>query len=79
MKRDKVDSSIIYSIGFDREKGVLEVEFVDGAIYQYTGVPRREYIGLLDSGSRGKYFLRYIKDLYPSTMINKGEDRSILY
>lgn len=79
MKRDKVDSSVLESIGYDREKSVLEVEFVDGAIYQYTGVPRREYIGLIDSGSRGKYFLRYIKDMYPSTMLEKGGDRPILY
>ena len=79
MRRKKVDSSIIYSIGYDREESVLEMEFIDGAIYQYPGIPYREYLGLMDSGSQGKYYLRYIRDLYPSILIKKGEDREVLY
>ena len=75
MKREKVDSSIIYSIGFDKEKSILEVEFVDGAVFRYTDIPYREYLGLMDAGSHGKYFLRNIRDMYTAAMVEQGNGR----
>ena len=79
MRRKKIDSSIIYAVGYDRQESILELEFIDGAIFQYTGVPYREYMGLMDSGSRGKYYLRYIRDMYPAIMVEKGDDREAFY
>jgi hypothetical protein len=79
VRRKKVDSSIIYSIGYDRKESILELEFIDGAVFQYTGVPYREYMGLMDSGSLGKYYLRYIRDIYPAVLVEKGDDREAFY
>ena len=65
MLRTLVTSSSLQSIGYDAGSLVLEVEFVGGAVYQYFLVPRREYTGLMDADSHGRYFNANIRDRYP--------------
>ena len=38
MKREHVESSNIESIGYDVKTQTLEIEFLNGAIYQYFDV-----------------------------------------
>ncbi|HEY0965164.1 MAG TPA: KTSC domain-containing protein [Candidatus Saccharimonadales bacterium] len=64
MNRISVSSSNISSIGYDAETQTLEVEFHDGSIYQYYGVPQLEHAGLMNADSHGKYLDLYIKDKY---------------
>ena len=64
MKRIKVESSSIASIGYDRAELILEVEFTRGAIYQYSEVMPDEIISLLFADSIGSYFMRNIKSNY---------------
>jgi hypothetical protein len=54
-----VQSSNISKIGWEDE--VLEVEFVKGGKYRYTGVPADIYKILLNADSVGKAFHRYIR------------------
>lgn len=63
MERIAVQSSNIKSVG--HEGNILEVEFKGGLVYQYTGVPKRVYEELLEAGSLGKYFQRFIRMSYP--------------
>lgn len=65
MERTPVSSSNIAAIGYDSESGVLEVEFTNGAVYSYSGVPLGEYEGLMNSDSKGKYLHANIKGRYP--------------
>lgn len=51
MRRMAVDSSRIRSVGW--ENNVLEVEFKDGAVYQYYDVSESEYRSFLSSSSLG--------------------------
>lgn len=51
MRRMAVDSSRIRSVGW--ENNVLEVEFKDGAVYQYYDVSESEYRNFLSSSSLG--------------------------
>jgi len=51
------------SVGYDFETRVLEIEFIDGAIYQYFDVPEEIYQGLLNAESKGRYFNLVIKPL----------------
>ena len=62
MQRQVVSSSNIHSIGY--ENGTLEIEFNTGNIYQYKGVPRNLYTGLMTADSHGKYFAQYIKNSF---------------
>ena len=61
MERQYVSSSNIASIGFDPDNMILEVEFLNGTVYQYYDVPQSIYDGLMAADSHGKYFAAYIK------------------
>lgn len=61
MERQYVSSSNIASIGYDANNMVLEVEFLNGSIYQYYDVPQIIYDGLMAADSHGKYLAAYIK------------------
>lgn len=61
MTREYVSSSNIASIGYDAMSEILEVEFNNGAVYQYYNVPKRLYNGLMEADSKGRYFDAYIK------------------
>lgn len=62
MQRNYVSSSNLASVGW--ENGVLEVEFHDGGVYQYSNVPEHVYKGLMNAHSKGGYFHDYIRDVY---------------
>ena len=64
MQRTYVSSSDLRSVGYDPGSQTLEVEFVNGGIYQYYGVPATVYQGLMNAPSHGKYFHAHIKTVY---------------
>jgi hypothetical protein len=59
MQRQSVSSSRIRSVGW--ENNVMEVEFKDGAVYQYFNVSKAEYINFLNSPSLGSALSRLDK------------------
>lgn len=61
MERIYVSSSNLRSVGYDPNTQTLEIEFNNGGIYQYTGVPQGVYDGLMAAGSHGSYFDAHIK------------------
>jgi hypothetical protein len=65
MRRRRVTSSLIASIGYDSTTATLEVELMDGAVYRYFAVLRRHAEELLEAESPGRYFNEQIKPRYP--------------
>lgn len=61
MERVPVDSSNIAAVGFDSTSETLEVEFKNGAVYQYFDVPERTYEELRDASSVGGYLASHVK------------------
>ncbi|EKN3343205.1 KTSC domain-containing protein [Yersinia enterocolitica] len=61
MNRQPVVSSNIRSIGYDANDSTLEIEFNNGAIYQYFDIPQNIYSDLIHSDSVGGYLARHIK------------------
>jgi len=61
MNRTPVSSSNLKSVGYDAANSTLEVEFLHGGIYQYSGVPAARYSGLMGAPSKGEYFDANIK------------------
>ena len=59
MQRHPVSSSRISSVGW--ENNTMEVQFPDGAIYQYHGVSETEYRNFLNSPSLGSALSRLDK------------------
>lgn len=60
-----VDSSNIAGIAYASESHTLSVEFHDGSIYEYSGVPENAYSAFLESASPGSFFHRRVKGAYP--------------
>ena len=65
MDRKRVSSSNIRSVGYDEKARTLEVEFNNGAIYQYSNVPPDIYRRLLSSSSAGSFFKDNVEEDYP--------------
>lgn len=61
MERQHVGSSHLKAVGYDPATQTLEIEFLDGGLYQYSGVPESVYQGLMSASSHGQYFDQYIK------------------
>lgn len=61
MDRTRVSSSNLASVGYDAQTQTLEIEFLDGGIYQYYSVPENRYTGLMNASSKGEYFDAFIK------------------
>ena len=64
MDRTPVSSSNIASIGYDAGTSVLEIEFLNGSVYQYYDVPDFIYDGLMGAASHGTYLSSSIKGHY---------------
>lgn len=64
MLRQKVNSGLIVSLGYDQESRTLQIEFKTGSIWDYLDVPQDVYDELITSDSVGKYFLSNIKGKY---------------
>ena len=45
IERTPVSSSALRSVGYDQEQRVLEIEFTNGAVYQYLDIPAEAYRG----------------------------------
>lgn len=64
MNRQSVTSSNIASIGYDTSSQTLEIEFLNGSVYQYFDVPQHVYNGLMSADSHGQYLAQNIKGVY---------------
>lgn len=60
-----VSSSNIESVGYSEENQEVYVQFLNGSIYVYKGVPLHEYENLRDAPSLGSYLHRNYKNVYP--------------
>ena len=69
IERYSVASSNIASIGYDTQTETLEVEFLNGAIYQYYNFPVNLYEQLMREPSKGKFLNLYIKNAYPYSRV----------
>lgn len=70
MNRIPVSSSNLRSVGYDPITQTLEVEFLNGGLYRYSGVPASVYSGLMSAASHGSYFDTHVKKAgYPCTKL----------
>ena len=64
MNRVPVTSSNLVSVGYEINSSTLEIEFRNGAVYQYFDVPESEWQSLMQATSHGTYFSAYIRYKY---------------
>lgn len=66
MLRQKVKSTPIWSIGYDSDFEILEIEFTSGKVYVYREVPKDVWLEFFDSVSKGSFYRENIRGLYES-------------
>jgi hypothetical protein len=59
--RQAVHSANLKSVGYDAPTHTLAVEFHDGGLYHFQGVPLALYEGLMNAKSKGTYFAERVK------------------
>ena len=64
MQRTAVDSSTMVAVGYEPGSEILEIEFVNGALYQYFDVPPGVHDELVGAASAGGYFNSAIRGNY---------------
>jgi len=64
MNRAPIVSSNVESIGYAEDDQTLEIEFKNGAVYQYFDVPESIYLALRDADSVGGYLAAHIKGVF---------------
>ena len=71
MRRKAVESSVIRSVGYERETATLEVEFHSEKVYRYFAVPHAVYDGLMGAESVGAFFNQRVRDRYPEERVSR--------
>jgi hypothetical protein len=56
-----VSSSALRAVGYDDSQEILEIQFHNGAVYRYYGVPVAVHRGLMEADSHGRYFQQHIR------------------
>jgi hypothetical protein len=64
MDRKKVNSSAIRSVGYDERNRLLEMEFSDGRIVQYSGVSAEIHRRLMSAPSLVSYFRDNVEESF---------------
>ena len=56
-----LQSSLLSNVAYASSESILQLEFRDGAVYQFFDVPKEIYNRLLAAESKGNYFNRHIR------------------
>jgi hypothetical protein len=56
-----VESTTLATVAYDHRTEILRLEFRNGAVYSYTGVPALIHRALLTAPSKGAYFNHNIR------------------
>lgn len=69
MQKRSAASPNLASVGYNRETETLEIEFLNGSVYQYYNVPENMYDELMRADLKGQFLHAYIKNAYPYSRV----------
>ena len=70
MELQKVKSTNIAGIGYDKASRTLRVLFLEGSAYDYFNVPASLYRSLMESESKGSFFQQYVVGKFKYAKVN---------
>jgi hypothetical protein len=73
--REPVESSNVQSVKHNRFSGRLQVQFVNGSVYNYAGVPRTTYKELKSAPSVGSYFHQNVRGAFTSEKARESDKK----
>ncbi|BAZ70456.1 hypothetical protein NIES4106_52500 [Fischerella sp. NIES-4106] len=65
-----IHSSMATAVGYDDNKNILQVEFHNGAVYQYSDIDQHTWQDLQQADSIGKFFNENVKGKYQYERVN---------
>jgi KTSC domain-containing protein len=71
--RQPVESSAIAKVGYSKRHHILEIEFINGAVYRYLDVPAMVYRDLMAEESKARFYDSNIKRHYHSIVIQSRQ------
>jgi hypothetical protein len=75
--RQPVQSTAIAKVGYSKRRHILEIEFVNGAVYRYLDVPPAAYRDLMSAESKARFFDFKIKGHYRSVLIRPPRKQQV--
>jgi hypothetical protein len=67
--RQSVQSSAIAKVGYSKRHHILEIEFVNGAVYRYFNIPLSVHRDLMSAESKARFYDSNIRKHYRSVLI----------
>jgi len=71
--REEVQSSAIAKVGYSKRRHILEIEFVNGAVYRYFDVPASMYRDLVSAESKARFYDSNIRKHYRSALVRQRQ------
>jgi hypothetical protein len=71
--RQSVQSSAIAKVGYSKRRHILEIEFVNGAVYRYFDVPVLVYSDLMSARSKAGFYDSNVKRHYRSVLVRQRQ------
>src|SRR5882724_6345330 len=75
--RQPVGSTAIAKIGYSKRRHILEIEFVNGAIYRYLDVPVTVYRDLMLAESKTGHYDSNIRRHYRSVLVRSRQNQRV--
>lgn len=75
--REPVQSSAIAKIGYGKRRHILQIEFVNGAVYRYLDVPPPVYRDLMSAESKARFYDSSIRLHYRSVLIRPQQKERV--
>ena len=67
--RQSVQSSAIAKVGYSKRRHILEIEFVNGAVYRYFDIPFSVHRDLMSAESKARFYDSNIRKHYRSVLV----------
>ena len=71
--RQSVQSTAIGKVGYSKRRHILEIEFVNGAVYRYFNVPVAIYGDLMSAESKTRFYDSNIRKHYHSVLVERRQ------
>ena len=67
--REPIQSSAIAKVGYSKRRHILEIEFVNGAVYRYFDIPVSVHRDLMSAESKARFYDSNIRKHYRSVLV----------
>ena len=71
--RQSVQSSAIAKVGYSKRRHILEIEFVNGAVYRYFDIPLSVHRDLMSAESKARFYDSNIRKHYRSVLVRQRQ------